>query len=38
MEVSGELQTRRFISGGIAPRTHCIGGWVGPRVNLDAVE
>jgi hypothetical protein len=27
-----------FVSGEIAPGTHCIGGWVGPRAGLDAVE
>jgi hypothetical protein len=28
----------RFTSGEIAPRTHWIEGWVGPRAGLDAVE
>jgi len=28
----------RFISGGRAPGTHWIGGWMGPRAGLDAVE
>jgi hypothetical protein len=28
----------RFTPGEIAPDTHWIGGWVGPRVGLDDVE
>jgi hypothetical protein len=28
----------RFTPGEGAPCTHCIEGWVGPRVGLDAVE
>jgi hypothetical protein len=28
----------RFIPGEIAPGTHWIGGWVGPRTGLDDVE
>jgi hypothetical protein len=28
----------RFIPGEDAPLTHFIGGWVGPRADLDAVE
>jgi hypothetical protein len=28
----------RFTSGEIAPGTHWIGGWMGPRDGLDAVE
>jgi hypothetical protein len=29
---------RRFTSDERAPGTHCTGGWVGPRVGLNAVE
>jgi hypothetical protein len=28
----------RFTPGEIAPGTHWIGGWVGPRIGLDGVE
>jgi hypothetical protein len=28
----------RFTSGEIAPGTHWIGGWVGPRAGLDTVD
>jgi hypothetical protein len=28
----------RFTPGEKSPRTHWIGGWVGPRIGLDAVE
>jgi hypothetical protein len=28
----------RFIPEKRAPRTHCIGGWVGPRAGLHVVE
>jgi hypothetical protein len=28
----------RFTPGERAPNTHCIGGWVEPRVGLDGVE
>jgi hypothetical protein len=33
MEVSDQLHAR-----GKEPSTHWIGGWVGPRTDLDAVE
>jgi hypothetical protein len=39
MEVSGQLLApAAFLSGERATGTHWIGGWVGPRVGLDAVE
>jgi hypothetical protein len=28
----------RFTPGNLAPRTHWIGGWMGPRAGLDDVE
>jgi hypothetical protein len=34
MEVSGQIQAPTALP----PGTHWIGGWVGPRVGLDAVE
>jgi hypothetical protein len=37
----GELSASRpgrFTPDEGAPGTHCIGGWVGPRADLDAVE
>jgi hypothetical protein len=30
--------TSRFTTGEIAPGTHWIGGWVGPKAGLDAVK
>jgi hypothetical protein len=39
--VGGEWSASRpghFASGERAPGTHWIGGWVGPRTGLDAVE
>jgi hypothetical protein len=27
-----------FTPGEIAPRTHCVGDWMGPRAGLDSVE
>jgi hypothetical protein len=39
MEVSDQLHPlAAFIPRERAPSTHWIGGWVGPRVGLDAVE
>jgi hypothetical protein len=39
MEVSGQLHAPvALLSGERAPGTHWIGGWMGPRVGLDAVE
>jgi hypothetical protein len=39
MGVSGQLsRLGRFPSWEIAPGTHWIGGWVGPRAGLDAAE
>jgi hypothetical protein len=38
MEVSGQERPGRFTPWERAPGTHCIGGWVGPRAGLDAVE
>jgi hypothetical protein len=38
MEVCGQLHALVVLPGGTAPGTHCIGGWVGPRVDLDAVD
>jgi hypothetical protein len=39
MEVSGQLHALADLPPGErAPCTHCIGGWVGPRAGLDAVE
>jgi hypothetical protein len=39
MEVRGHLHaSAAYIPGEIAPGTHSIGGWVGPRAGLDAVE
>jgi hypothetical protein len=32
------LASRRFTPGERAPCTHWIGGWVGPRTSLHAVE
>jgi len=37
MEVSGEIHTPAALLPGKEPGTHWIGGWVGPRVGLDAV-
>jgi hypothetical protein len=37
----GEWSGSQFLPlypGGGSPRTHCIGGWVGPRAGLDDVE
>jgi hypothetical protein len=37
--VSGQIHAPgRFTPGEITPGTHWIGGWVGPRAGLDAVE
>jgi len=36
-EVSGQLHGGRFTAGDRTHETHWIGGWVGPRVGLDAV-
>jgi hypothetical protein len=39
MEVSGQLHAPAALPlGEIAPGTHWIGGWVGPRIGQDAVE
>jgi hypothetical protein len=41
MEVSGQLQPRPWLlnpQGKSPPGTHWIGGWVGLRASLDAVE
>jgi hypothetical protein len=39
MEVSGQFHTlAALLPGKKAPGTHCIGGWVGLRASLDAVE
>jgi hypothetical protein len=39
MEVSGELYSPADLpTEGKAPSTHCVGGWVGHRSSLDAVE
>jgi hypothetical protein len=39
MDVSGQLHASTALPpGDRAPGTHWIGGWVGPRVDLGAVE
>jgi hypothetical protein len=39
MELSGQLHALAALHPGKEPSgTHCIGGWVGPRASLDAVE
>jgi hypothetical protein len=38
IEVSGQLHAPPPGGGGNSPGTHCIGGWVGPRPNLDGVD
>jgi hypothetical protein len=38
MEVSGQLHAPAALPKERAPFAHCIGGWVGPRAGLDAVE
>jgi hypothetical protein len=39
MELSGQLHTPATLPAGVmVPGTHWIGGWVGPRGGLDAVE
>jgi hypothetical protein len=39
MEVIGQLHAPAALpSGKELPVTYCIGGWVGPRAGLDAVE
>jgi hypothetical protein len=41
MEVSGQLRASAALPpppGGRTPGTHWIGGWVGPRAGLDAME
>jgi hypothetical protein len=39
MEVSGQLHSPAALTPGKEPRgAHWIGGWVGPRTGLDAVE
>ena len=35
MGVSGQRQTPADLPSGNTPGTHCIGGWVGPRVGLN---
>jgi len=37
MEMNGQLHALAALPSGRAPGTHWIGGWVGPRVSLDAV-
>jgi len=38
MEISGQLQALAGLPPGRALGTHWIGGWVGPRAGLNAVE
>jgi hypothetical protein len=38
MEVSGQLHPSHFTPGDRTAGVYLIGGWVDPRVNLDAVE
>jgi hypothetical protein len=38
MDVWSDSRPSRFTNGEIAPGTHWIGGWVGPRAGLDAGE
>jgi hypothetical protein len=39
MEVNCQFHAlAALISGEISPGTHCTGGWVGPKTNLDAME
>jgi hypothetical protein len=38
MEVSGQLHTLATLPPDSLTATHWIGGWVGPRLGLDAVE
>jgi hypothetical protein len=33
-----EVRPCRFTPGERAPGIHCIGGWVGPRADLDVME
>jgi len=35
MEVGGQRHILAALPLGKRPGTHCIGGWVGPRANLD---
>jgi hypothetical protein len=39
MEVRGQLHAHTALPPGKQPPgTHCIGGWVGPRTDLDVME
>jgi hypothetical protein len=38
MEVSGELHVPAALPKGKSPGAHWIGGWVGPRAGLEAME
>jgi hypothetical protein len=38
MEVSGQLHTPTALLLGRSPGTYWVGGWMGPRASLDAVD